>query len=179
MLFLMGLAMSIGLTSCVTTAQASDDLYDEDTNVNVVISYGTPIIVDDMIAYYYYRGWYYYPHWVGDTYYFHRYRRVLPPDRFGGWYRPIPRHFHRPNGIHHPNPPRHHNDRMRPHIDNNRRMGQPSNHHNRPTPNINRGGNMHRGGSIGNSRPMVQPRSSTRNSNGGGHFGGSRMGGRR
>ena len=38
MLFLMGLAMSIGLTSCVTTAQASDDLYDEDTNVNVVIN---------------------------------------------------------------------------------------------------------------------------------------------
>jgi hypothetical protein len=38
---------------------------------------------------------------------------------------------------------------------------------------------MHRGGGMGNSRPMVQPRSSTRSNSGGGHFGGSRMGGRR
>jgi hypothetical protein len=102
--FLMGLAMIFSLTSCVTAVHAQDDTYfDGEVDATIVISYGTPIIVDDMIAYYTYRGWYYYPYWVNNTYYFHRYRRPLPPNHFHDWYRPIPRsyHFPRPDARHH------------------------------------------------------------------------------
>jgi hypothetical protein len=147
--FLVALAMSISLSSCVTTAVAQDDAFDDGVKTTVIISYGTPFLNDDgLIMYYYYRGWYYYPYYIGDRYCFHRYRRVLPPQHFGNWYRPIPRgHFHqRPHMPRHVAPPRqnHHGGGMyRPH-----------------NPNMNGGGH----------RPMHQPRSSTR----GGHFGGRR-----
>ena len=149
--FLVALAMSISLSSCVTTAIAQDDVFDDGVNTTVIISYGTPYLNDDgLIMYYYYRGWYYYPYYIGDRYCFHRYRRVLPPQHFSNWYRPIPRgHFHqRPHSHHHrhvaPSRPIHHGGGMhRPH-----------------NPNMNGG----------EHRPMHQPRSSTR----GGHLGGRR-----
>jgi predicted small secreted protein len=100
LLFLVGVAMSLSLTSCVTAVHAQDDIYsDGEVDATVVISYGTPYIVNGLIEYYAYRGWYYYPCWTGDSYYFHRYRRPLPPRAFHDWYRPIPRNhvYHRPH----------------------------------------------------------------------------------
>jgi hypothetical protein len=118
---LMGLIMMFGLSSCVTAVHAQDDAYfDGEVDATIVISYGKPYIINDMIEYYFYRGWYYYPSWVNDSYYFHRYRRPLPRGTFYDWYRPIPKsHFHpaprqryhRPgHGYYHKyTPPRHNN----------------------------------------------------------------------
>lgn len=166
MLFLMGLVMSLSLTSCVTTVQASDDLYDGEVDATVVITYGTPILIDDMIAYYVYNGWYYYPYWIGDSYYFHRYRRALPYEHFRDWYRPIPP-GHRPM-------PR----TYRPHHPNNHHAP----HHRLPrhTPNNNIGGRPHNNGHVG-GRPNggARPQGNHGGRPQGGHSGGSRMGGRR
>lgn len=156
--FLVALAMSISLSSCVATVSAQDDMYDGEVDATVVISYGTPYIYNGMIEYYFYRGWYYYPYCVNNNYYFHRYRRVLPSPHFYDWYKPIPRDRIHPRPHH--NAPHH-----RPHA------APPRPHHN------NHGGNMHRppsrpnhhGGGMSN-RPHNPPRSSTR----GGHFGGRR-----
>lgn len=153
--FLVALAMSISLSSCVATVSAQDDMYNGEVDATVVISYGTPVLnAEGFIMYYTYRGWYYYPYYINGDYYFHRYRRVLPPNDFNRWYRPIPRERFHPRPHHsapyhkpHAAPPRphhHHGGNMhRPHT--------PNNHH---------GGNMHRP-----SRPT---------NHGGGHFGGRR-----
>jgi len=197
-IFLVSIGMALSLTSCVSTAYAqTDEVYtttsDDNVNVEVVISYGVPVFDETgFVMYYLYKGWYYYPYWITDRYYFHVYRHPLTMDYYRRWYRPVPRDFHR--RFHYDRTPRmhkphHSGNRMRPHngnIHNRPSVGhRPSGNHNRTMPNINRGGNMHRGGSMGNSRPMAQPRSSTRNGGmggrptGGGHFGGSRGGGRR
>jgi hypothetical protein len=196
-IFLVSIGMALLLTSCVSTAYAqTDEVYttsDSNVNVDVVISYGVPVYDEaGFVLYYLYKGWYYYPYWITDRYYFHIYRHPLGMDYYRRWYRPVPRDFHRhfhydrvprAHKPHHSGRIHHDGGRMRPHngnIHNRPSVGhRPSGNHNRPIPNINRGNNMHRGGSMGNSRPMTQPRSSTRNSSGGGHFGGSRMGGRR
>ena len=111
---LMGLIMMFGLSSCVTAVHAQDDAYfDGEVDATVVISYGKPYVVNDMIEYYFYRGWYYYPRWTNDSYYFHRYRRPLPRGAFYDWYRPIPaqrQKYHRPgHGYYHKYIPRHNN----------------------------------------------------------------------
>ena len=149
--FLVALAMSISLSSCVTTAVAQDDAFDDGVNTTVIISYGTPFLNDDgLIMYYYYRGWYYYPYYIGDRYCFHRYRRELPPQHFSNWYRPIPRgHFHQRPHSHHPR-----------HVAPSRPIHHGGGIHRPHNPNMNGGGH----------RPMYQPRSSTR----GGHLGGRR-----
>lgn len=156
--FLVALAMSISLSSCVATVNAQDDMYDGEVDATVVISYGTPYIYNGMIEYYFYMGWYYYPYCVNNNYYFHRYKRVLPSPHFYDWYKPIPKgHIHpRP---HHSAP--HHRPHATPH--------RP--HHN------NHGWNMHRPPSKPNhrasgmnNRPHNPQRSSTR----GGHLGGRR-----
>ena len=164
--FLIALTLSLSLSSCVATVQAQDDVYDGEVDATVVITYGTPILnADGLVMYYMYRNWYYYPYWVNDRYYFHRYRRVLPPEHFGSWYRPVPReHFnHRPPHDaphrHHVTPPRHDNRHMSNH--NGGHSHRPN--VNRPPHNSNRSG-------IGNHRPSNPQRSSTR----GGHFGGRR-----
>jgi hypothetical protein len=111
---LLGLFISFSFMSCVTAVHAQDDSYfDGEVDATVVISYGTPYIVNNMIEYYVYRGWYYYPHWINDSYYFHRYRRPLPSGVFYDWYRPIPaqrQKYHRPeHGYYHKYVPRHNN----------------------------------------------------------------------
>jgi hypothetical protein len=111
---LLGLFISFSFMSCATTVYAQDDSYfDGEVDATVVISYGTPYIVNNMIEYYVYRGWYYYPHWINDSYYFHRYRRPLPSGVFYDWYRPIPaqrQKYHRPgHGYYHKYVPRHNN----------------------------------------------------------------------
>lgn len=112
--FLMGLAMLFSFPSCVTAVHAQDDAYfDGEADVSVIVTYGTPYIVNGMIEYYLYKGWYYYPCWTNDSYYFHRYRRPLPPEHFHSWYRPIPaqrQKYHRPgHGYYHKYTPRHNN----------------------------------------------------------------------
>ena len=111
---LMGLIMVFGLSSCVTAVHAQDDAYfDGEVDATIVISYGKPCIVNDMIEYYFYRGWYYYPSWANNSYYFHRYRRPLPRGAFYDWYKPIPaqrQKYHRPgHGYYHKYTPRHNN----------------------------------------------------------------------
>ena len=151
LLFLVGVAMSLSLTSCVTAVHAQDDIYsDGEVDATVVISYGTPYIVNGLIEYYAYRGWYYYPCWTGDSYYFHRYRRPLPSEHFRTWYRPIPRNhvYHRPH-----NPRPYHRPAQVP-------------QHRKHTPNINnnRGGRPQGGRPHGNmgGRPSGSHGSSTR-----------------
>ena len=80
--FILGLVMCISLTSCVTTASAQiDDMYD-DVDVNLIITYGTPIYnAEGLLTYYIYRDLYYYPYIHNNRYYFHRYTRPLPPPR--------------------------------------------------------------------------------------------------
>ena len=137
--FLVALAMSISLSSCVATVSAQDDMYNGEVDATVVISYGTPVLnAEGFIMYYTYRGWYYYPYYINGDYYFHRYRRVLPPNDFNRWYRPIPRDRFHPR-------PHHSAPHHRPHA-------TPS----RP----NHGGNMH--------RPHNPQRSSTRGGHFGG-----------
>ena len=117
---LLGLIISFSFMSCATTVYAQDDSYfDGEVDASVVISYGTPYIVNNMIEYYVYKGWYYYPHWINDSYYFHRYRRPLPSGVFYDWYRPIPKSYHHPSprqryhrpghGYYHKYTPRHNN----------------------------------------------------------------------
>lgn len=106
--FLMGLAMMFSLSSCVTTVHAQDDTYfNGEVDASIIVTYGTPFIINGMIEYYVYRGWYYYPYWVNNSYYFHRYRRPLPPEHFHNWYRPIPRSYHYPKPLRHMNTPQH------------------------------------------------------------------------
>ena len=139
MSLLMGLVISLSLTSCIT-AQASEDLYSEEMDARVIIALGTPVFVDDMIAYYVYNGWYYYPYWVGDRYCLHKHRRPLSPRHFGSWYKPIPKnHHYRPI----PNtyrPPRH--DRFSSH----RQTPPPEG---RRTPNNNIGNRPHHNNNMG------------------------------
>ena len=186
-IFLVSIGMALSLASCVSTAYAqTDEVYvttsEGNVDTHVIISYGVPVYNEaGLLMYYVYSNRYYYPYWATDRYYFHVYTSPLAIDYYYRWYRPVPRDFHRhfnyhrtpirhrpPSHFnHHGGRPYNYNNGMRPHNNN-----RPSINHNRPRPNINRGGHM------GGNRPMTQPRSSTRNS-GGGHFGGSRMGGRR
>jgi hypothetical protein len=154
-LFLIGAINLFSFSSCVTAVHAQDETYfDGEVDATIVVSNGTPVIVEDMIAYYVYRGWYYYPYWVNDSYYFHRYRRPLPPRVFYSWYRPIPRGYHRPAPYHYSHyhgtphhrnvapPPRRHghsNIGGRPHYNG-------GNFGNRPS------GGHHRGGGFGGRR---------------------------
>jgi hypothetical protein len=105
---ILGLVMCISLTSCVTTASAQiDDMYD-DVDVNLIITYGTPIYnAEGLLTYYIYRDLYYYPYIYNNRYHFHRYIRPLPPHRHhhvapprsGGHVTPQrpPHHTTRPN----------------------------------------------------------------------------------
>jgi hypothetical protein len=105
---ILGLVMCISLTSCVTTASAQiDDMYD-DVDVNLIITYGTPIYnAEGLLTYYIYRDLYYYPYIYNNRYHFHRYTRPLPPHRHhhvapprsGGHVTPHrpPHHTTRPN----------------------------------------------------------------------------------
>ena len=178
LVFLFGLTMLFGLTSCVTAVQAQDDTYiGSEVNSTVVITYGTPYIVDGMIMYYVYKGLYYYPYWVNDMYCFHVYRHPIVMDYYRRYYRPVPRDFYR----HHrydPTPRRHrpdqhyyyHNGRNH-HLDNvrrpdihhrpsgNRPMNRPSGTSNRPHNNI--GTNTRPHGNMG-GRPSGSHGSSTR-----------------
>ena len=123
------------LSSCVTAAQAQVDavydVYDDDVDVNVVITYGTPYYdTSGLLLYYVYRDMFYYPYIYNNLYYFHRYSRPLPYDRYHRLYKPLPRDFHKHHsyGMRHVHRGwnGHHNGRVMP----------PSRGHHNPRPNI-------------------------------------------
>ena len=94
---ILGLVMCISLTSCVTTAYAQTD---DDVDVNVVVTYGTPYYdANGLLLYYIFRDLYYYPYYYGNRWYFRHYVKPLPPRT----YRAVPRDFynHRPHVTHH------------------------------------------------------------------------------
>ena len=108
-IYLMALVMSIGLTSCVseTYAQPGDEVYEyqyepvSDHDLQLVITYGSPYIVDNVIYYYFYNGRYYYPHYYNSYFYLRVYNHPLR--HYPRYWRPIPHShwyyngaFHRP-----------------------------------------------------------------------------------
>ena len=171
------------LSSCVTAAQAQVDrvYYDDNVDISVVVTYGTPYYnTEGLLLYYIYRDMFYYPYYYNNRYYLHRYHRPLPPERMR-MYKPVPRDFyrHEPPRRYHVTPPNRSTQHMRPNIhptqprpngnvrpNANHRPNSGMRPHTNIRPNYNRGGNV--------DRPMT-PRSSTRATVGGGnrgHFGG-------
>lgn len=77
-------------SSCVTTAYADDDTYGHSYDYNVIITNGTPFIVNGLIAYYLYNNMYFYPYYRNGIYHFCRYEKPLPHDRMPRFYKPMP-----------------------------------------------------------------------------------------
>ena len=99
--------LMFSFTSCVSTAYAQGEVYEvyepDDTEVNVVIHYGTPYYYEGSLVYYLYDGWYYYPYLRGNRYYYYRYSRPLPHHGHHFNYR-----YHgRGRYVHHGNHPTH------------------------------------------------------------------------
>lgn len=162
---LAALMMCFTLSSCITPAQAQIDGVYDNVSIDVIIGYGRPIYdAEGLLMYYIYRDLYYYPYIYNNKYYFHRYYRPLPPNRYAH----VPRDFHRHyapqrGGIYTP----HHNHgggHYAPH------HGSPNRH-----PSMNNGGNRPRPNHSGGH---MTPRSSTRVTQGHHHSGGghTRMG---
>ena len=185
---LVALMMCFTLSSCVTEVQAqSDDIYyDDNIDVRLVITYGTPYYnAEGLILYYVYHNMYYYPYFYNDRYYFHRYHSPLPRHRLGV-YKPVPRDFYRHQPGYYSRPPRDRNHRpeTRPRPDNRQRPDARPRPDSRPRPNVQTRPNTQ-------SRPNVQPRpsggsrpsgnvgSAPRTTRSSGASGGGRFGGRR
>lgn len=141
--FLIGIVFAIGcmsLVSCVTSVSAQDDMYgsteavivDDNTQIEVVITYGTPYIIDGLVQYYIYNNLYYYPYYYRNHFYWRMYRSPLLT--YPRYWRPMPRaYWYRGGKFYHPRnfDRRHydnvimHNGHHRPHYDNrNGRGGQ-------------------------------------------------------
>ena len=170
---LAALMMCFTLSSCVTYAQTQvDDMYDDNIDISVVVSYGTPYYnAEGLLLYYIYRDMYYYPYYYHNRYYLHRYHRPLPPKRMRA-YRPVPRDFYRNN-----RPPHGHNGVTPPPRNGRERHNmRPNTRPNQPRPNMDRP-NTRPNNSVRPStaprpsaapRPSSAPRSSTRATVGGG-----------
>ena len=143
--FLIGIVFAIGcmsLVSCVTTVSAQDDMYgstetvvvDDNTQIEVVITYGTPYIIDGLVQYYIYNNLYYYPYYYRNHFYWRMYRSPLLT--YPRYWRPMPRaYWYRGGKFYHPrNFDRRHYDNVirhnhhRPHYDN--RNGRGGQNHN-------------------------------------------------
>ena len=93
--FILALTIHISLVSCVTSSYADDDV-----DVNVVISYGTPYYNESgLLMYYIYNNRYYYPYYHLNRWHLRHYARPLPPRS----YRPVHRDFYRHRPYHRPN----------------------------------------------------------------------------
>ena len=149
---LMIIVLSLTQMSCISSVYAQDDMYPieeadvvrSNVNIELVIRYGTPYIVDGLVQYYLYEGLYYYPYYLRDYFYYRVYR--APLYYYPRYWRPVPRaywfrngNFYRPQRYdrHHFNSVRHQpnhsgfNDR-RPHVDH-----RPSSTRNTPHEGIN------------------------------------------
>lgn len=185
---LVALMMCFTLSSCVTEVQAqSDDIYYEDNiDVRLVITYGTPYYnAEGLILYYVYHNMYYYPYFYNDRYYFHRYHSPLPRHRLG-IYKPVPRDFyrhgqppsrHHGDVRHHRNPPRNRNVSPRPNGNQPRHSANPR-PSNRPNSNIGRPSMSSRPSPSVSRGSVSRPSPSSSPSRGGASSGG-RFGGRR
>lgn len=151
----------ITFSSCITAAYADDDTYGYSYDYNVIITNGTPFIVNGLIAYYLYDNMYYYPYYRNGIYHFYRYDRTLPYDRMPRFYKPMP-------------------PRAKPHMYNNRlfnfnRQQKPS-QNNRPFGNMTQRPQMNMQQN-NNSRTFGNGsfnRGNSPNINNNGHFGGRR-----
>ena len=112
------------LTSCVTTIAAQDEIYGDEpmatqttnnASIEMVITCGTPYVIDGLVHYYMYRGLYYYPYYYRNYLYYRVYERPLVT--YPRYWRPLPksywfRHgsFYKPKRFDH----RHYNEIIRP-----------------------------------------------------------------
>ena len=143
-------------TSCVTSVSAQDDLYGttettimtDNAQIEVVITYGTPYIIDGLVQYYIYNNLYYYPYYYRNHFYWRMYRSPLLT--YPSYWRPMPRaYWYRGGRFYHPrNFDRRHynnvirNNHHRPYYDRNGRGVQnhrydrhkPNHNNNRVTP---------------------------------------------
>ena len=170
---LMVIVLSLTQMSCVSGIYAQDDMYPieevdavrSNVNIEMVIRYGTPFIVDGLVQYYLYEGLYYYPYYLRNYFYYRVYR--APLYYYPRYWRPVPRaywfrngNFYRPQRYdrHHFEVVRHQpnhsgfNDR-RPHVDH-----RPSSTRNTPHEGINAPRPMERSRAI-QSRPVERSRS--------------------
>jgi len=69
----LALSLIFLLSSCAVT------LDETLPTAEVVVRYGTPYYYDNVLTYYRYNGWYYYPYYRGRTLYYHRYDRPVRP----------------------------------------------------------------------------------------------------
>lgn len=112
LLFILSLFLMLTLVSCVTTVSAQDELYESreiveattynNAEIELVITYGTPYVIDGLVQYYIYNGLYYYPFYYRDYFYWRIYRTPLVT--YPRYWRPMPRaywfrdgRFYRPN----------------------------------------------------------------------------------
>ena len=153
--FLFGIVFAIGcmlLVSCVTTVSAQDDMYgpteavvvNDNAQIEVVITCGTPYIIDGLVQYYIYNDLYYYPYYYRNHFYWRMYRsplltypRYWKPMPTAYWYKGgkfyHPRNFdrrHYDNVIRHNDYHRHHYDNRNRHISNNGKITPRSNNNN-------------------------------------------------
>ena len=134
--FLFGIVFAIGcmlLVSCVTTVSAQDDMYgpteavvvNDNAQIELVITCGTPYIIDGLVQYYIYNDLYYYPYYYRNHFYWRMYRSPLLT--YPRYWKPMPRvYWHKGGKFYHPRnfDRRHydnvirHNDYHRHHYDN-------------------------------------------------------------
>lgn len=103
--------LSFSVMSCVTESyaqvQSTDEMYDytenamSDAQLQLVITYGTPYIIDDIIYYYLYNGRYYYPYYYNSYFYLRVYTHPLR--HYPRYWRPVPRaHWYHNGAFHRP-----------------------------------------------------------------------------
>jgi len=116
----------LATTSCVTTGYAQENAYGYEqstvrTNIDIeiVIRYGTPFLMNGLVHYYLYNGLYYYPYYFNNHFYYNVYNRPLL--HYPRYWRPLPKgYWFRGNKYdnHHFNKMRRHNSMQR--FENNR-----------------------------------------------------------
>ena len=97
--YIMMVMLSFSVMSCVSESyaqvQSTDEMYDytenavSDAQLQLVITYGTPYIIDDIIYYYLYNGRYYYPYYYNSYFYLRVYTHPLR--LYPRYWRPVPR----------------------------------------------------------------------------------------
>ena len=109
--YIMMVMLSFSVMSCVTESyaqvQSTDEMYDytenavSDAQLQLVITYGTPYIIDDIIYYYLYNGRYYYPYYYNSYFYLRVYTHPLR--HYPRYWRPVPRaHWYHNGAFHRP-----------------------------------------------------------------------------
>ena len=84
--FIFGMILVLSLQSCMGAYAVSsyDNVYSDyddyiASDINIVITHGTPYYYDGYLNYYFYNGWYYYPYFYNNYWYFRPYRHAFRP----------------------------------------------------------------------------------------------------